>query len=210
MTLIEPNLYGGWISKQAAQGTAGAAGTARRQSWVSDDFGINVDDGNLQVSDLTQFGTNYRYRNTVQAAGSPQFAALPSETAFNLWLAHGSETVTGPTNELQTITVTGTPTGGTFTLVYTYRDSDDRGYRHRHVGDDRVQRDGGERHDGSVDDHAAVREHHDGWWAAARHPDHRHVHTALAGQPVRALTLGTNSLTGGSTPTAAVTRTTPG
>jgi hypothetical protein len=210
MTLVESNYYGGWMSKQAAQGTAGAAGSARRQSWVSDDFATNVDDGNLQVSDLSLYGTNYRYRNTVQAAGSPQFAALPSETAFGLWLAHGGETVTGATNELQTITVTGTPTGGTFTLVYTYRDATTGAISTGTSGTIAFNASAANVSTALSTITQLSGNITTGGGPLPGTPVTVTYNTALAGQPVRALTLGTNSLTGGSTPTAAVTRTTPG
>src|ERR687894_359486 len=125
MTLLEENIYAGWWLKQAAKGSAAAAASARRVPWIDGDFAVNIEDGETPLSDLSLYGARYRYRNTIQGAGSPNLAAIPGETAYGLWLAHGGETHTAGTNEVQTITITGTPTGGTFTITYSYLDPAD-------------------------------------------------------------------------------------
>jgi hypothetical protein len=210
MTMLEPQYAALWFSKQSVQGTAGAAGSARRQPWVSDDLAPTVDDGNLPVSDMTLYGANYQYRNTVSAGGSPQFAGLPSEVAFQLWLAHGGETVTAGTNEVQTLAVTGTPTGGSFTLNYTYKDATTGQLTTATSGTIAFNATAA-----NVTTALSTITQLSGNFTAGGGPLPATpvtitYNTALAAQPVRALTLGTNSLTGGTTPTAAVTRTTPG
>lgn len=121
MTLLETSIYSGWWGKQAAKGTAVAAGSVRRIPWIDDDFNVAIDDGEVQLSDLSLYGARYRYRNTIQGSGSPNVAAIPSETAYGLWLAHGGETVTAGTNEVQTAALGGA-TGGSAPWSYSYFD----------------------------------------------------------------------------------------
>jgi hypothetical protein len=51
--------------------------------------------------------------------GQPVLQSSVDDLAWWLWIFHGAETVTpSGTNAVQTVTTTGTPTGGTFTLTF--------------------------------------------------------------------------------------------
>jgi len=100
--------------KQSAKGTENTT-PAHRGLQVAGDFGLNRDVGSVQVSDGTKYGSQVRFLNTMNGAGTPGIEATPSELGSLLWLAHGAETFVAGTNNVWTLA--GSPTSGTFTLV---------------------------------------------------------------------------------------------
>lgn len=110
---MEPNVYGLWFGKQPAKGTENTA-PVHRAIQVGGDFNIARDDGNEGYSDLTKYGGNTDWINSLVGNGNPAIEATPSETAAMLWLAHGSEVVVAGTNNVWTIA--GSPSSGVWTL----------------------------------------------------------------------------------------------
>lgn len=108
---MEPNIYGLWVGKQTAKGTENTA-PGKRLIQVGGDFNIARDDGNENWSDLNKYGGNTDWINSLVGNGNPAIEGTPTELAYLLWLAHGSEVVTS---------VTGPPTAQkhTFTPVIT-------------------------------------------------------------------------------------------
>lgn len=210
MPLQEQSIYAGWLAKQVSKGTAATAVGARRVPWIDGDFNVAIDDGELPLSDMSLYGARYRYRNTIQGSGSPNIAAVAPETAYLLWLAHGGETHTAGSNELQTLTITGTPTGGTFTLTFTYFDPVD-GQVKTQTTAPIVYNAAASAVDTALE---ALTQIGAGQITAAGGPLPGAAVTitftgTLANRPIRALTVNTSALTGG-TPAGAVVRTTPG
>lgn len=98
MPLMEANLYGLWMGKQTAKGTANTAPTSR-PIMVGGDFSIARDDGEENYSDLTKYGARTDWVNSLLGTAEPVLEATPTELAHLLWLFHGAETVsavTGP------------------------------------------------------------------------------------------------------------------
>jgi hypothetical protein len=85
---------------------------------VGGDIVTNREDGSENWSDLDKFGSATDWINSVVGSGSPAFEADSDGLAYLNWLFHGAETVTGGVSAVQTVTISGTPTGGTFTLAY--------------------------------------------------------------------------------------------
>jgi hypothetical protein len=110
---MEPNVYGLWFGKQTAKATENTA-PAHRAIQVGGDFNIARDDGNEGYSDLTKYGGNTDWINSLVGNGNPAIEATPSETAAMLWLAHGAEVVTAGTNNVWTLA--GSPASGVWTL----------------------------------------------------------------------------------------------
>jgi hypothetical protein len=110
---LEPNISGLWFGKQTAKATENTT-PAHRAIQVGGDFNIARDDGNENWSDLTKYGGNTDWINSLVGNGNPAIEATPSETGALLWLAHGAEVATAGTNNVWTLG--GTPTTGTFTL----------------------------------------------------------------------------------------------
>jgi hypothetical protein len=110
---LEPNISGLWFGKQSAKATENTTPT-HRAIQVGGDFNIARDDGNENWSDLTKYGGNTDWINSLVGNGNPAIEATPSETGALLWLAHGAEVATAGTNNVQTLS--GNPTTGVFTL----------------------------------------------------------------------------------------------
>lgn len=112
---LESNLYGLWAAKQVAKGTENTTPTHRFVQ-VGGDVAMSFDEGNEDWSDLSKYGGQTQWINSLTGGGTPALEATPSETGALLWLAHGGETATVGTDNVQTIT-TGTASGGTWSLV---------------------------------------------------------------------------------------------
>jgi len=93
---MEPNIYGLWVGKQTAKGTENTT-PSKRLAQVGGDFNIARDDGNENWSDLTKYGGNTDWINSLVGNGNPAVEATPTEMAYLLWLAHGAEVVTAVT-----------------------------------------------------------------------------------------------------------------
>lgn len=208
----ELNISGLWVGKQTAKGAENSTPTKRLIHIGGGRMRIARDDGSENWSDMSKYGSQTDWINSLVGNGSPPIEATPSELAYLLWLAHGAETVTAGTNEVQSIAITGAPTAGSIDVAYTYYDSAT----------------------GTVKDSATANLAYNSTSAAAD--------TALEGiaqlgvgsltvgggplpgtpltvtfsgasvaqKPHRALKIVNNNLTGGATPTPTVTRTTPG
>jgi hypothetical protein len=110
----EANIYGLWFGKQTAKASENTA-PAHRAIQVGGDMNIARDDGTENWSDMTKYGGNTDWINSLTGNGNPAIEATPSETGAMLWLAHGSEVATAGTNNVWTIA--GAPGSGQFTLV---------------------------------------------------------------------------------------------
>lgn len=120
MPLLETNLYRIWGAKQSAKGVP-IATTSMTKSFkqVAGSVVIAIESGSENFSDGTQFGDVTQWLNTVSSAGSPGIEAGTDELAWLLWVFHGAESVSpAGTDAVQTLTMTGTPTGGSATLTY--------------------------------------------------------------------------------------------
>lgn len=119
-TLLEPNLHHIWLAKQSTLGTPIATtAMTKKPKLVDGGLALETDSGSEPFSDGTQFGDQQTYVNSQTGAGAPAFMADPDILAYLLWLFHGVETVSiAGTNNVQTGTMTGTPTGGTVRLTY--------------------------------------------------------------------------------------------
>lgn len=107
--MLEPNIFGLWGKKQTAKGTPADMTTlAHRLPWLGGDMAMPRDEGATNTSDLTKYGTQFEWLNSLLGNGEPAVAATPEEMAWLLWIAHGAETVTS---------VTGPPTAQKHTFV---------------------------------------------------------------------------------------------
>src|ERR1051326_3445444 len=96
---MEPNLYALWAGKQSAKGTENTTPTHRFVQ-VGGDVAMNRDEGSEDWSDLSKYGGQTQWLNSLTGGGTPALEATPSETAALLWLAHGGETVTAGTDQV--------------------------------------------------------------------------------------------------------------
>jgi hypothetical protein len=117
--VIETNVHGVWAAKQSAKGTPATTATRRFKLVGGNTMVANMDMGSTNYSDGTAWGDSTDFLNSLLAQGQPAFEAGTDELAWLLWLFHGNETVSpSGTNAVQTLTTTGTPTGGTVPLTY--------------------------------------------------------------------------------------------
>lgn len=91
--MLEPNIYALWVGKQTAKGTPNTT-PSKRLVWVGGDFGISRDDGVERFSDLSKYGAQADWVNSLTGQGEPAIESTPTELAYLLWLFHGGETVT--------------------------------------------------------------------------------------------------------------------
>jgi hypothetical protein len=119
-TLLETNLHRVWMAKQTAKGAGVAvASMSKSPRLLGGSVSTQVDTQTENYSDGTQFGDTLSFLNSITASGQPALAADTDILAYILWLFHGAETVSpAGTNNVQTLTITGTPTGGSLTLTY--------------------------------------------------------------------------------------------
>lgn len=202
-TLLETNLYRIWAAKQSAKGVP-VVTTSMTKSFkqVAGSVVAAVESGSENFSDGTQFGDVTQWLNSVSSAGSPGIEAGTDELAWLLWVFHGAETVSPVgTNEVQTLTTTGTPTGGNFTLVYDGRTTGTIAFNSAASAVDTALE--------------ALPNIGTGGVTCAGGPLPTGVTVTFDGastqkRPHPNLALGTNSLTGGTTPNINVVDTTPG
>jgi hypothetical protein len=117
--LVETNLHRIWAEKQTAKGTPATTGTKSFRFVGGTPIVAQPDMGSQAFSDGTAYGDAVDWINSLLGTGQPAFDAGTDELAYLLWLFHGAETVTpSGTNEVQTLTTTGTPTGGTVPLSF--------------------------------------------------------------------------------------------
>lgn len=116
---LESNILGLWFAKQTAKGSpvTFTAGT-KRGRWVGGDLQTTRADGTEAWSDQTLFGDAVDFVNTLTGTGAPVIQGQSSLVAYLCYLACGQETVTGGTNAVITLTETGSPTGGNFTISW--------------------------------------------------------------------------------------------
>lgn len=117
--LEESNIYRVWAAKQAAKGSPVATSAMTRSfKQVAGSVVTSLDTGSENYSDGTAFGDVTRWLNSITGTGTPGLEASSDELAWLLWMFHGAESVSpAGTNTVQTLTMTGTPTGGTVTLA---------------------------------------------------------------------------------------------
>lgn len=108
------------VVKQTAKGSpATTFAGGKRLIQVGGDFNAPREDGSEPWSDGSKYGSQTDWVNTLLGNGTPNIEATASELAYLLYLACGGEAApVAAVSEQQTVTVTGTPTGGTFTLTF--------------------------------------------------------------------------------------------
>lgn len=117
---LESNILGLWFAKQTAKGAPVTFTTGtKRGRWVGGDLQTNRADGTEQWSDQTLFADSVDFANTLTGSGAPVVQGQSSLIAYLCWLGMGQETVTGGVSAVQTLTASGTVSGGTFTITYT-------------------------------------------------------------------------------------------
>jgi hypothetical protein len=90
---LESSVYGLWISAQKDKATA-ATLAVKQLIQTGGDIDNNRDDGSDNYSDLTRFGTQVDFINTLVGTGSPVIVAQSNELAYLLWLFFGAEVFT--------------------------------------------------------------------------------------------------------------------
>jgi hypothetical protein len=201
MPTIETNIHEIWAAKQSAQGVP-ATVAARRFKLVGGSAPVaNPDFGSEPYSDGSAYGDATDWFNSLLGQGQPALEGGTDELAWLLWIFSGNETVSpSGTNEVQTLTVTGTPTGGSLTLSLDGRPTATIAFNAAasavqsalealpNIGTGNVVCAGGPLPGSAVT---------------------ITFQGALAKRPIPNL-VATSALTGGSSPTAAVAETTPG
>jgi hypothetical protein len=111
-TLGETNIYRVWAAKQSAKGTPATVPT-RSFKQVAGAVVTAVDTGSENFSDGTSFGDTTTWLNSITGTGSPGIEGTTDETAWLLWMFHGTETITVTgTNAVMTLSTTGMTTSG--------------------------------------------------------------------------------------------------
>jgi hypothetical protein len=119
--LGETNIYRIWAAKQSAKGVPATVPT-RSFKQVAGSVVTSIDSGNENFSDGTNFGDVTTWLNSITGTGSPGIEASSDEVAWLFWMFHGTENVSpAGTNAIQTLTVTGTPSSGSVILAYDSR-----------------------------------------------------------------------------------------
>lgn len=201
MATTETNIHALWAAWQSAQGVPATVATQRFKYVAGDPPNVNVDQGSVPWSDGGVWGGTTQYLNSILGQGTPSFEGGTDQIAWILATLAGSETVTpSGTNEIQTLTVTGTPTGGSIPLTY--------GGRATSIAFNSTASAAQTALEGLPNigvGNCAV--------AGGPLPGTALTFTfqnALQKRPVSLIVASSGSLTGGTSPTATVTRTTPG
>lgn len=123
MPLMELNVEGLWARRQSAQGTPATApstaGTGKRYRKVAGDVGVAAEDGSENYSDGSRLSSVASFRQSLQGGGSPGLQYQPGAVGHLSFLWCGQETVSGTaTNNVQTLTVSGTPASGSAILTF--------------------------------------------------------------------------------------------
>lgn len=205
-TLLETNLYRIWGAKQSAKGVP-VVTTSMTKSFrqVAGSVVTSIESGSENFSDGTQFGDVTQWLNSVSSAGAPGLEAGTDELAWLLWMFHGAADSVSPagTNNVQTLTMTGTPTGGNATLVYDGRSTGTIAFNAAAAAVDTALEalpnigTAGVTCAGGPWPNTAITVTFDGATSTQKRP-----HPTIA--------IGTNALTGGTTPTISGAQTTPG
>lgn len=199
MAVQELNIHALWVAKQIAKGTPNTAGT-KRLVQVGGDINVQREDGSENFSDMSKFGDATDWLNLITGNGAPIAEMTPEELAYLLWIFHGGETVTNGVNNVQTLTMTGTPTGGnckitdgagktTAVLPHNCASAAAQTALEAAFGAGNVTVSGGP------------------WPGAALVVT---FVSARGNRPMRTLKIADNALTGGSSPTFTAAQTTPG
>lgn len=201
MPLLETNLYRNWAEKQSGKGVPATVGTKSFKQ-VAGSVTTAIEAGSENFSDGTQFGDVTQWLNSVSGSGTPGLEGGTDELAWLMWIFHGAETVSpAGTNAVQTLSLTGTPTGGSVTLKYDGRTTATVAFN---AAASAVQT--------ALE---ALPNIGTGGVVCAGGPFPAAVTVTFSGartqkRPHPLITLGTNSLTGGTSPTLSVVDTTPG
>jgi hypothetical protein len=110
----ELNLSGLWWGKQSAKGVENTT-PVHRGLQVGGDMNMSRDEGVEDWSDLSKYGGQTQWVNSLLGQGSPAIEFTPSEGASLLWLQHGAESTAAGTNNVWTIG--NSPASGTFNLL---------------------------------------------------------------------------------------------
>ena len=118
MTMVETNIYDLWGAKQTGRGAAAAA-ASKKFKQVAGDVGLNPDYGSENYSDGSKYGDSTDWLNSVLGQGTPGLEFQADEGAWWHWAFHGQEVVsTAGTNEVQSLSLSGVPTGGNIVLSH--------------------------------------------------------------------------------------------
>jgi hypothetical protein len=114
---IQSNVFGLWVAKQpGGRGVPVVMTTGTKFCrWVGGDFTTTRADGTEPFSDNTLFGNTVDFVNTILGNGTPVIQGQSGVLAYLHYLACGQETVTGGSNDVQSLA--STATGGTFGLI---------------------------------------------------------------------------------------------
>lgn len=111
---MEPNVYALYAGKQTAK-LSEQTTAAKRFIQVGGDLNIARDDGSEAWSDMSKYGAQTRWINSLLGQGAPALEATPNELGWLLWAMHGAEgTLVAGTDNVQTLA--GAPASGSFTL----------------------------------------------------------------------------------------------
>ncbi len=208
----ELNISGLWVGKQSAKAAENATMTKRLVHVGGGRMRVARDDGSEPWSDLSKYGSQTDWINSLLGNGAPPIEATPNELAYLMWLAHGAETVTSGSNEVQTISMTGVPTGGSVDLAYQYYDPTTGTVKTSSninipfnstnaTADTNIE---------AITQLGAGSVGVTGGPLPGTPLVVTFSGASVANKPHRAFVLVANNLTGGTTPTATVVRTTPG
>jgi hypothetical protein len=112
---MEPNIYALYAGKQTAKTTEQVT-AAKRFVQVGGDMNVVRDDGSEAWSDMSKYGAQTRWINSLLGSGTPALEATPGELGWLLWAMHGAETFVAGTDNVQTLA--GAPSSGSFTLNF--------------------------------------------------------------------------------------------
>lgn len=98
MPILEPDIYALWGARNTGGtkggGTPAEAALTRRFVQIGGDFNVTKDQGSQPYSDMSKYGSQVDWVNSVLGNGEPVIEATPTELAWLLWMFHGAETVT--------------------------------------------------------------------------------------------------------------------
>jgi hypothetical protein len=112
---MEPNIYALYAGKQTAK-LSEQTTAAKRFVQVGGDMNVVRDDGSEAWSDMSKYGAQTRWINSLLGNGAPAIEGTPNELGWLLWMMHGAETFTAGTDNVQTLG--NNPSSGSFTLNF--------------------------------------------------------------------------------------------
>lgn len=116
MGLLESKIYGLWIAKQTARGSA-AATAIKRLRQVTGNVKTDRSDGRERFGTDARFGDAQHYVDSIVGSGDPGIQAQPGILAYLLYLFAGQETVTGAVDPF-THEITPSAVGGFWSTVW--------------------------------------------------------------------------------------------